>query len=517
MNILRFTHLSHRYLGWAALLVAPIMLGARGCGVAVVGSECGGLRGAQCGAGQFCDFAPDAACGAADQTGTCRENPNFCTEQFDPVCGCDGQTYGNACAANAAGVSVASEGECAPASGADCGGLLGASCGDGEFCNFAPDAQCGAADQTGTCEPTPEVCTFIFAPVCGCDDQTYDNACAANVAGVSVASEGECAPPTGGGTVCGGLQGGSCAEGEFCNFPLEAICGAADGTGICEAIPTACTREFNPVCGCDDRTYSNACEAHAAGVAIVSEGECAPPTGGTLCGGLQGGSCAEGEFCNFPLEAICGAADGTGICEATPEACLEIFAPVCGCDDTTYGNACEANRAGVSVASEGECAPTGGTVCGGLLGGSCAEGEFCNFPLEAICGAADGTGICEAIPTACTREFNPVCGCDDRTYSNACEAHAAGVAIVSEGECEAAPGGTVCGGLLGAGCAEGEFCSFAPEAQCGAADQTGTCAPIPEACTQQFDPVCGCDGNTYGNACSASNAGVSVASAGECP
>jgi len=221
MNILRFTHLSHRYLGWAALLVAPIMLGARGCGVAVVGSECGGLRGAQCGAGQFCDFAPDAACGAADQTGTCQENPDFCTEQFDPVCGCDGQTYGNACAANAAGVSVASEGECAPASGADCGGLLGASCGDGEFCNFAPDAQCGAADQTGTCEPTPEVCTFIFAPVCGCDDQTYDNACAANVAGVSVASEGECAPT--GGTEGGGLLGGSCAEGEFCNFKLEEI------------------------------------------------------------------------------------------------------------------------------------------------------------------------------------------------------------------------------------------------------------------------------------------------------
>jgi hypothetical protein len=38
--------------------------------------------------------------------------PEFCTEQFDPVCGCDGETHGNACAANSAGVSVASEGEC---------------------------------------------------------------------------------------------------------------------------------------------------------------------------------------------------------------------------------------------------------------------------------------------------------------------------------------------------------------------------------------------------------------------
>lgn len=75
-----------------------------------------------------------------------------------------------------------------------CGGLQGLACEDGDFCNFPADAQCGAADQTGTCEAIPEVCTKEYAPVCGCDDQTYGNACIANAAGVSVASEGECAP-----------------------------------------------------------------------------------------------------------------------------------------------------------------------------------------------------------------------------------------------------------------------------------------------------------------------------------
>lgn len=167
---------------YGVLAIAPAISGCLGDLISI----CGGIADLPCPSGQYCEFA-GGSCGEEDELGLCSERPSICPELFEPVCGCDGETYANDCYAAMNGVNIQSEGECPAA----CGGIAGTPCPSGQYCQFE-QGTCGEADLTGQCRERPDMCTEEFDPVCGCDGETYSNDCFAAREGVNVRSQGEC-------------------------------------------------------------------------------------------------------------------------------------------------------------------------------------------------------------------------------------------------------------------------------------------------------------------------------------
>ena len=76
--------------------------------------------------------------------------------------------------------------------------------------NLAPSVECmdnsdcvknhfcsksrGQCERPGICLKLPELCPSIVSPVCGCDGVSYNNFCVASVSGISIAYHGACVP-----------------------------------------------------------------------------------------------------------------------------------------------------------------------------------------------------------------------------------------------------------------------------------------------------------------------------------
>jgi hypothetical protein len=141
--------------------------------------------------------------------------------------------------------------------------------------------------------------------------------------------------------VCKRNERGLCRWHDDSECPAPVIeCEPIDCEGplLLRPIGVACSDGSEPVCDLDPAT----------GIC----GYLCPDSG--ACGTEQGGGCAADDYCWFKV-GQCGAGSG-GQCTPRPAGCDASVEPVCGCDGKTYGNACEAARAGVNVSFAGSCA-----------------------------------------------------------------------------------------------------------------------------------------------------------------
>ena len=162
-----------------------------------------------------------------------------------------------------------------------CDGPLKLSCAAGQYCNALATGRCPGPRQFGTCAAKPQLCNDLFSPVCGCDDQTYPNACNAAAAGVAVAHDGACATKQ----ACGGILGRPCPGAGKCVDDPSDDCdpanGGADCGGICTCIQTQlCIRgthfDNDPaVCACVPDAPPDKCAAVTCPVGEV----CCPSCG----------------------------------------------------------------------------------------------------------------------------------------------------------------------------------------------------------------------------------------------
>lgn len=159
---------------------------------------------------------------------------------------------------------------------------VGCSCGSDEPVANRPDSAQGTPKDSGLTDrrdassgsSAPVVDARVVLPI-------EDPAVAGDAAvgpGTPPATRDAAVADAGTRKICGGIAGIACKDDEFCSQEDATSgvgCGFPDSTGVCTRRPgPGCNTLYAPVCGCDNKTYSNECGAHSAGVSIAKQGEC---------------------------------------------------------------------------------------------------------------------------------------------------------------------------------------------------------------------------------------------------
>ncbi|MEM0465251.1 MAG: Kazal-type serine protease inhibitor domain-containing protein [Candidatus Pacearchaeota archaeon] len=121
--------------------------------------------------------------------------------------------------------------------------------------------------------------------------------------------------------------------------------------------------------------------------------------------------------------------------------CEEEYNPVCGTDRKSYDNICFLRKAKVPLLYNGECK----NYCYSDDDCDKKNNEYCQKP-DGVCSndlaininakKSSERGICIKAPEICPEVYDPVCGCDGKTYSNICEMQSKKISKSHDGECK---------------------------------------------------------------------------------
>ncbi|MFC1705118.1 hypothetical protein ACFLZ6_02210, partial [Nanoarchaeota archaeon] len=421
-------------------------------------------------------------------------------------------------------------------------------CTDTEYCAKA-DSDCSG---NGICQETPTFCMFSIEPVCGCDGSTYDNWCLAAWNKINVDYEGACIEPAcSSDSECGTdgfMNNPVCFSGDvfddyrtyLCSNPgeLSASCSFSDINQKKETCEFGCTDgecDSDPCLGvnCDDYCdpfytyyYNGACSEGSCSYTIeqnsnscgYTEPVCDSDSDCGTDGFMNNPVCFSGDvfddyrtyLCSNPgeLSASCSFSDinqkketcefGCTDGECASDPCSDI---TCDnyCDDYTYYSAGTCSDGTCSYSSiEQNSADCGYTEPECYSNSDCGTNAWLN---NLFCKHDDVWGI--YLSYTCNNPGTASASCsvtDDEQKKENCPD------TCSNGECI----DLTC--RYNHECASDEYCAK-DTADCKG---VGECKKAPTACPLLMDPVCGCDGNTYPNKCTARWNKVNIVNKGQC-